>query len=595
LVQIERLESRCLMSLTVNEFQDGFGPEGIVSGPDGNLWFTENGSSFASGNKIALIKPTTHAISEFATPTSKSRPAGITAGPDGNVYFTEQQAGSIGEINLTTHAITEFPTPTPDSVPLGITAGPDGNLWFTESFSTSSHGGQIGQFNPSSHAIAEFPIPTANGLPAFITPGPDGNLWFTEGKGNSIVQINPTTHVITEFPVPTANSFPQGITSGPDGNLWFTEVSGNKIGRINPTTHAITEFPIPTANSVPELITLGPDGNLWFAENNANKIGQINPTTQAIAEVVVPTSASAPVGITSGPDGNVWFTEFAGNKIGQIVLRAPVTAPDLALSGNAPGSVTPGSNVTYLLTVTNSGTASATGVTLTDTLPAGVTFVSATDGVTPVGNVLSFPIGNLAAHASTSVTAVVTPRAAGILRNTASVEANESDPTPADNSITQTTTVSAAPTVTGVQRFGFHAQATALVLSFDTQLDPERAQDPHNYQIVALEGSRRRIRIKRAVYDSATRTVTLSPVLRLNLHNRFRLTVIGTGHGGVTDISGNLLDGQSNGDPGTNFVTLVTAADLVLITTDPAILRAYKKILFDQGEHLGAVSSHHRR
>jgi uncharacterized repeat protein (TIGR01451 family) len=576
--------------LTISEFPDGLGPEGIVSGPDGNVWFTENGSSFTGNNKIGQINPTTHAIVDFTLPTGGGRPAGITDGPDGNLWFTLQKGNSIGQINPTTDAVVEFLIPSAGATPLGITAGADGNLWFTESFSTSNHGGQIGEINPTTHVISEFPTPTAGSSPAFITAGPDGNLWFTEEKGNKIGRINPTTHVITEFPLLTAASAPQGITTGPDGNLWFTELGGSKIGRINPATHAIAEFPIPTATSIPELITPGPDGNLWFTESNGNKIGQINPTTHAIAEFPVPTAGSLPTGIASGPDGNLWFAELFGNKIGEVVLNVPPTAPDLALSASAPGSVTLGSNVTYTLTVANDGTSAASGVALTDTLPPAVTFVSATDGVTPVGGVLSFAIGNLPAGATISVTIVVTPTAAGTLENRASVRGSESDPTPRDNSITQTTKVSTGPVVTGVHRFGFHAHPTTLVLTFDEALDPARAQNPENYEIVALEGAHRRIRVKEAAYNPATRSVTLTPSRRLNLHNLFRLTVIGTGPGGVTDASGNPLDGQNNpGDPGHNFVTIVSAADLVLTTTDPAIIRAYRRIVSSQASHLAAV------
>ena len=80
-------------------------------------------------------------------------------------------------INPTTHAITEFPTPTPNAGPWWITAGPDGNLWFTEFYV-----GQIGMINPTTHAITEFPVPTGGASLQGITAGPDGNLWFiTDG------------------------------------------------------------------------------------------------------------------------------------------------------------------------------------------------------------------------------------------------------------------------------------------------------------------------------------------------------------------------------------------------------------------------------
>ena len=58
--------------------------------------------------------------------------------------------------------------------------------------------------------------------------------------------------------------------------------------------------------------------------------------------------------------------------------------------------------------------------------------------------------------------------------------------------------------------------------------------------------------------------MTLSPKTRLDLHKIYTLTVNGTGTQGVSDPSGNLLDGANNGQPGSNFVTTVTAANLVL-------------------------------
>jgi virginiamycin B lyase len=661
-----------------------------VTGPDGNLWFAE------AGGKIGEINPATHAISEFTIPTTDSDPHGITVGPDGNIWFTEFTGDKIGQINPTTHAIAQFPIPAPGSHPVGIIAGPDGNLWFAE-----ETGNKIGEIDPTTHVITEFAVPTPLSIPEGITAGPDGNLWFTEADGDRIGEINPTTHAIAEFLLPTSTGAPVGITTGPDGNLWFTDGLGNNIGQINPTTHAIVEFAVPTPATQLGQIAAGLDGNLWFTEEGGTKIGQINPATHAITEFLAPTPSSIPTGITAGPDGNIWFTEQSGN-IGEVVLQAAPTAPDLALTGNAPGSLTLGNDVTYTLTVTNNGTASATGVTLSDTLPAGATFVSATDGVTPVNGVLTFSVGNLNAGASASFTIVDSPTAAGTLTDQASVSGSQGDPTPADNSVTLTTSVTPnvtltpdlalsgdapssvtlgsnvtdtltvtnngtagatgviltdtlpagvtfdsatdgvtpvagvltfnignlaagaslgfnvvftpqtagtfsiqssvndsqndsspsdnsltqritvrgkGPSVTGVQRFGFHGLPTTLVLTFDELLDPARAQNPANYEIVALDGPRRSIRVRKAVYDAATRTVTLNPEHRLNLHHRFRLTVVGTGQSGVADISGNLLDGQDNGDLGSNYVTIVTAKDLVLTTTDPRIVRAYRKLI----------------
>src|SRR5262249_41665490 len=44
------------------------------------------------------------------------------------------------------------------------------------------------------------------------------------------------------------------------------------------------------------------------------------------------------------------------------------------------------------------------------------------------------------------------------------------------------------PTVLALQRFGFHAQPTTLVISFSTALDPASAQALRNYRLVGLRG-----------------------------------------------------------------------------------------------------------
>jgi virginiamycin B lyase len=555
------LEDRQLLTATLHEFPipnaNSF-PFGIAAGPDGSLWFAESNS-----DTIGRITPT-GGISEF--PAGNAEPEMITSGPDGNLWFTQGNGkGQIGRITPTGKT-TFFPVPTQFPGLAGIAQGPDGNLWFTESQGSAN---QIGRITPAG-VVTEFPIPTPNCVPFGIIAGPDNALWFTESFDNIAGQVDKigritTSGTVTEFTIPTVNAVPTAITTGPDGNLWFDEAVANKIGRITPTG-TITEFAVPAAGHVFAGLTVGADGNLYFGATNS--IGQI---TIAGTVTEFPISASAQVeGITKGPDGNIWFTEAAANKIGQLVIQAaPPAAPDLALSGTAPASVTLGTNVTYTVTVTNNGTVAGTGVTLTDTLPAGVTFVSANDGVTPVAGVLTFNLGNLGAGATISLTIVVTPTAAGSLDNQITVGMNQTDPTPADNTLAQMTSVPPpagvdGPRVTLVQRFGFHELPTTLVLTFNEPLDPGRAQNLNDYQIVALGRHPRTIGIGAAVYDAARQTVTLSPIRRLNFHHRFRLTVVGTGASGVADVARNLLDGQHTGRPGSDYVTIVTARNLVL-------------------------------
>src|SRR6476469_6263995 len=119
------------------------------------------------------------AITEFGTANglnAGSFPYAIAAGPDGNVWFTDQgNPKAIGRIS-TSGAITEFSAGIdPGSYDNGITAGPDGNLWFTDNGLSFR---AIGRITPAG-TVDEFG--TAHGLdansnPAYIAAGPEGNL-----------------------------------------------------------------------------------------------------------------------------------------------------------------------------------------------------------------------------------------------------------------------------------------------------------------------------------------------------------------------------------------------------------------------------------
>jgi virginiamycin B lyase len=297
-------------------------PGGIAPGPDGALWFGEDGG-------IGRIS-TAGVITQYSVAGS---PAGIASGPDGALWFTLTNS-IIGRIT-TSGVITEYPVPTNSSLG-GITSGPDGALWFTEGSAD-----QIGRI-ATDGAISEYPVPTAGSNPYAITAGPDGALWFTEEYGDKIARIT-TAGAITDYPVPTANVWAFGIAAGPDGALWFTESADgvSKIGRVT-TAGAFTEYPTPNPDCGPYGITPGPDGALWFTEFNSGYIGRIN-AIGGITEYPVPTPSEivtygSPEGIVTGPDGELWFTD-TGGFIGEVVfVTADLTvSPD---SGPYPISVT---------------------------------------------------------------------------------------------------------------------------------------------------------------------------------------------------------------------------------------------------------------
>jgi hypothetical protein len=123
------------------------------------------------------------------------------------------------------------------------------------------------------------------------------------------------------------------------------------------------------------------------------------------------------------------------------------------------------------------------------------------------------------------------------------------------------------PTIGTVTRYGFHAHPTTLVIHFGGVLDPARANDVANYRIVGP--NHRRIAIKSAVYNAATSTVRLAPVHQLDLHKTYLLMVNGITPHAIMDTGGVLLDGNGRGQPGSDYVTHLTAANLVLAAPFP--------------------------
>ncbi len=105
-----------------------------------------------------------------------------------------------------------------------------------------------------------------------------------------------------------------------------------------------------------------------------------------------------------------------------------------------------GSVLTYTVSLVNGGPDPAASVVVTDTLPAGVTFLSTSGCDNDPNGVPSCVLGTLGASAGTSYTISVTVDAGpGTISNTADVTAATTDPDMADNSSTVVTTVIEAP------------------------------------------------------------------------------------------------------------------------------------------------------
>jgi streptogramin lyase len=322
----------------------------LAAGPEGNIWLIENVDHDGRLGWFWRISPSGVVTGEFRIPTSEASgpnpdlpfmtfPTDLARGPDGNMWFTDEGVSSEG-LNLIGQVtpagvVKEFPIPSaalpfPEFLggPVAIAGGAEGNVWFTDNREDESGHSFIGSVTPSG-VITEFSVPTGSqanlptsSMPAGIALGTDGNMWFadqgTNSEGQNLIGRITPSGTITEFPIPKLGADPRAVAAGADGNVWFTEAGVDRIGRIT-SAGQITEFEVPSVGEDLKGLALGADGNIWFTGNylrpNIEWIAPDGSVRELPAALV---GSALPVAIVAGPDGNLWFTDgrFSGGGEG---------------------------------------------------------------------------------------------------------------------------------------------------------------------------------------------------------------------------------------------------------------------------------------
>ncbi|HEX4954878.1 MAG TPA: DUF11 domain-containing protein [Thermoanaerobaculia bacterium] len=185
-----------------------------------------------------------------------------------------------------------------------------------------------------------------------------------------------------------------------------------------------------------DIVYLVGPGNPETGSGSTSGIQNFPPPTIGL------TYACNVAGSVGSTTGNSTVCVFHPNAVPSGCLEA-----DLALTKSAaPPNVSPGDNVVYTLTVSNNGPGGATGVVVTDSLPAQVTYVSNDCGAGFASPTVTWNVGALAngGSATCNVTVAVNAGVNGAVVNSATASGAGVDPVSSNNVGTATINVQQA-------------------------------------------------------------------------------------------------------------------------------------------------------
>lgn len=262
-------------------------------------------------------------------------------------------------------------------------------------------------------------------------------------SNNSATQ-NTTVEDCSDLGVSISDS-PDPMVAGDPGNLGYT-IRVTNYGLSNATNVVVTDW----APAVTSLVSLPPECT------STNPVTCSLPTlaagshTDFVIVVSVPPSTRGTINNHASVAGNQTDHNSSNDTDSENTTVIGVADLEL-LKGDATDPVLAGQDLAYNMTVKNYGPSTATEIVLTDNLPLGVTFAWSSypgcSGTTTVTCTLGdIDPGN---QSQFQITVAISPDAPrGIMWNSASVQATETDPIMGNNSASEDTGVNANYDVT---------------------------------------------------------------------------------------------------------------------------------------------------
>ena len=512
---------------------------------------------------------------------AKTGPASVVAGGSISYTLAVANAGPSDAVNLT---VT-------DTLPGGVTFGSaSGTGW------TCTHAG-----NASVSCTRPLLAPGASGPPITVVvtaPAQATTLTNSAAVGSDTADPRPadnsdsaTTDVVASADLSIVKSGP--VTVNAAGAVSYTLAVAN-AGPSDAVDVTVTE-------TLPAGVTfVAASGTGWSCANTGDTSVTCSRTALAAGATapVITVDVTAPAQATSLTNSASVASTTAdpdpSNNSSSVTTGVSALA-DLSIVKTGPATVTAGGSTTYSLVVANAGPSDAADLAVTDTLPAGVTFVSASGSgwaCTSTGDTsVSCLLPTLATGATApAISVVVTaPSEATTLTNTASVASTTADPDTTNNTDTATTDVSASADVSIVKTGPVRVVAGGTISYSLTVANagPSSATDltvsdvlPSGVTFVSAAGAG-----WTCTHVASTSVTCTLPTLAAKVSAAV-ITVVVTAPASATSLTNNASVASATADPDTtnnsdNATTAVTAsANLAITKTGPAAVVAGGSITY---------------
>jgi uncharacterized repeat protein (TIGR01451 family) len=277
-------------------------------------------------------------------------------------------------------------------------------------------------------ATCTFTVTMVDGEPPVI--GCPSDLLLPNDPGVCGAVVSFTVSATDNCSVPAVTSVPASDSVFPTGTTVVNSVATDAAGNASVCTFRVTVVDVEPpqitcpANIVEEVPYGSKNAVVTFPSPVATDNCEVIWTNCSMAS-----GSLFPLGTTIV---SCEAADAAGNRdvcsFTVTVNAEPPPAADLAVFKSA--SIVEsevGDQILFTLTATNQGPDLATGVVLFNSLPPGLDFTAATNGIFTNGGII-FALANLPAGAGTNFTEVLTATSVGLLTNTTTISSDVFDP-----------------------------------------------------------------------------------------------------------------------------------------------------------------------